>query len=131
MSLAPAYFNENWLSLDHEQKFHYWLVPAKINTNTRCKNGKTHFELSRTGIRVLWSHARGRKHLDLTNKITLFFPNTNKPSTSEMSSKKSAVRKHPLLEVSVVAAQNAMPKIRRVVHSVVRGYLIVAMIVLV
>ena len=55
MSLAPTYFNENWLSLDHEENFHYWLVPAKTNTKARCKSGKTHFELSRTGIRALWS----------------------------------------------------------------------------
>lgn len=73
MVLVQTYFNEHWLILDHEEKFHYWLVPAKTNTQARCKRFKTTFELSNIGIRAVRSHAMAQKHLHLTNKITHFF----------------------------------------------------------
>ena len=73
------------------------------------------------GIRALTCHAREQKHLDLTKQMTHFFSNTNKPSSTETSSKKSldsatCTMKMPALEVSVVAAQEIVAEIRWAIH---------------
>ena len=73
MSKEKTFFNEKWLSTDHDEKFFLWLLPAEKNTQGRCKRCKTTFELSNMGIHALRSHASGKKHKDLTEKITHFF----------------------------------------------------------
>ena len=69
---------------------------------------------------------RGQKHLDLTNKSTYFFSNTNKPSSTETSSTKSqdsaiCTRKQSTFEVSPVTTEELMTVIRWAIDSVIRG----------
>ena len=55
MSKEKTFFNENWLSTDHDEKFFLSLVPADKNMQGRRKWCKTTFKLSNMGIQALKS----------------------------------------------------------------------------
>ena len=65
-----TYFQDSWL---YKEEFQEWLVKRKENTQAKCRRYQKTIELSNMGIQAFRSHAAGKKHLEITHKVSCFF----------------------------------------------------------
>ena len=78
------------------------------------------------GVQALRSHASGKKHKNLTDKITHFFSKAGKHSTtvngSAESSSSTSTNKQHTMKLSIVSSEKTVAEIRWAVHSVAKGH---------
>ena len=87
--VEKAYFPDNWLD---SEEFKESLVKVKDdNTQARCRRCQKVTSLSNMGIQTLKSHASGKRHKEITQKVSCFFSSKQKDlATKEVACAESS-----------------------------------------
>jgi len=126
-SKEKTYFQDSWLENDD---FKDWLVKANEKTKAKCKRCRKTFQLSNMGVQALISHATGKKHKDLSQKVATFFKvnqssektdSSGSVQTKVSSSDASSEKSQRSIELTLTSADVAKAEIRWTLDSVLKG----------
>ncbi|XP_066934412.1 uncharacterized protein [Clytia hemisphaerica] len=113
---------DNWSEID---EFKDWIARSSVNTQARCKRCHKTFELSNMGVRALRSHASGKKHKEITQKVSSFFKTRPvKESSHEQQSKEDNERTKKAqtsIESTLTSADVTKAEIRWALDGILKG----------
>ena len=120
-----TFFQDSWLE---GEEFKDWLVKASDTSQARCKPCHKTFALSNMGVQALKSHAAGKKHKDISQKVSCFFKKPTHSSTnivtqenqetSQVTKKKDTQQ---TLELTIASSDVIKAEIRWAIDSVLKG----------
>ncbi|XP_066910897.1 uncharacterized protein [Clytia hemisphaerica] len=117
-----TYFQDNWSEIDESKD---WIARSSVNTQARCKRCHKTFALSNMGVQALRSHASGKKHKEITQKVSSFFKTKPvKESSHEQKSKEDNERTKKAqtsIELTLTSADVTKAEIRWALDGILKG----------
>ena len=121
-----TYFQDNWFEIE---EFKDWIVNTSVRTQARCKRCQKTFELSNMGVQALRSHASGKKHKEITQKVSTFFKTKSvKESSHEQKSREDEgktsqerTKSQTSIELTLTSADVTKAEIRWGIDGILKG----------
>ena len=126
-SKDKTYFQDSWLEID---EFKEWISRPSLNTQAKCKRCQKTIELSNMGVQALRSHAAGKKHKEITQRVSTFFKTKSNKVTELSNDQKSSTDKEKRsettksqtsIELTLTSADVTKAEIRWAIDGVLKG----------